>query len=55
LCYSVDATNTMAYGKLVNDSPNPSSNSKMKREVVQGNVHLCLYATIDIPKDTELR
>ena len=41
--------------KYVNDLPELYCNSKMKRMVVNENVHICLFATKDIPKDTEIR
>ena len=55
-CYfSVDATNVFNYGKFVNDSPEKLANSTMKRKVLNGNVHLCLFAKTDIEINTEIR
>lgn len=55
-CYfSVDATNVFNYGKFVNDSPEKLANSSMKRKVLNGDVHLCLFAKTDIEINTEIR
>jgi len=52
---SVDATNVFNYGKFVNDSPEKLANSSMKRKVLNGDVHLCLFAKTDIEINTEIR
>lgn len=51
----MDATKTEGLGKMINDSPDELANSVMKREVLGKNVHLCLYATKNIAKGTEIR
>lgn len=49
----VDATNSGQLGKFVNDSP--KGNCIMRKDIVDGKPHLCLYATKDIPAGEELR
>lgn len=53
--YSIDATYSTTFGRLVNDSPENLANGKMKREVISGGICLCLYAKVDIAEGTEIR
>jgi len=41
--------------RFVNDAPIENANCKMERKVVQNKVHLCLIATQEIKRLTELR
>ena len=47
----MDATKTSGLGKMVNDGTGRNANCKV--QVVDG--HLCLFAIMDLPIDTELR
>lgn len=53
--FSLDATNIHCMGKMVNDSPEMFANAKMKKVIINENIHLCLYAIKDINKGTEIR
>ena len=55
MIFSVDATHEKSYGRLVNDSPENYSNTKMKRIVIDKAIHLCMFAKDLIPIGTELR
>lgn len=53
--FSVDATNISCYEKYVNDSSERFSNASVKRKIVDGKIHLCLFAKVDIDERTEIR
>ena len=54
--YSIDATKTKkSLGRIVIDSPMHYANARMKRIVINQQVHLCLFAIRTISKGTEIR
>lgn len=52
---SIDATYSTGLGRLVNDSPRARANAAMKKIIIHSQSYLCLFATCNIPNDTELR
>lgn len=55
--YSVDATCTEGYGRMVNDAPLETSNAKMQRikDPMNSSIHICLFATKNIAAGREIR
>ena len=51
--YSIDATYDDRLGKFVNDSAKP--NTVIKSVIVDGSVHLCMFALKEITNGDELR
>jgi len=52
---SIDATYSTGLGRLVNDSPRARANATMKKIIIDNQTYLCLFATCNIPSNTELR
>ena len=52
---SIDATYSTGLGRLVNDSPRARANATMKKIIIDSQTYLCLFATCNIPNNTELR
>lgn len=52
---SIDATYSTGLGRLVNDSPKAKANATIKKIIIDSQTYLCLFATCNIPNNTELR
>lgn len=53
---SIDATNSVQIGRIVNDAPTKYANCVMKKYTNNKmEVFIALYALVDIKQDTELR
>jgi SET domain-containing protein len=53
--YSIDATDSQGYGRMVNDDKESVSNCKMRKVLVGSKPILCLFAKRHIAPGEELR